>query len=125
MFRNSFTLLLLSIGILLVVAPSSVRGECDCDNPIPDSDRGKVGDFFHKVGCGIKKGAKAVKETVEDGYKYVKNKIAPTPKPDVIDTAIEAVDSITNNMGRDQEFIYDIDVRNGLDGKNTTGFQLL
>lgn len=123
MSRNGLTILLLSVGILLVFTPQNVRGECDCDNPnVEMSERGKVADFLHTVGCGFKKGAKAVKDTVQDGYKYVKNKIAPTtPKPSVIDTAIENVESIAKP--RDQEFIYDIDVRDGF--KNGTGINLL
>lgn len=84
--------------------------------------RGKFADFFHKVGCGIKKGAKAVKETVKDGYDYVKDKISPTtPKPNIIDSAINTFSS----SGRDQEFSYDIDVRNAFNTKNETGFKLL
>lgn len=122
--HNKFSFLLLSVGILLLVAPQNATAtECDCDYPnVEMTERGKVADFFHKVGCGIKKGAKAVKESVKDGYHYVKDKISPTtPKPSIIESAIDAVSS----NGRDQEFIYDIDVRNTFNVKNETGFQLL
>lgn len=122
--HNRFSFLLLSVGILLLVAPQNARAtECDCDYPnLEMTERGKVADFFHKVGCGIKKGAKKVGTAVKDGYDYVKDKISPTtPKPSIVDSAINAVSS----PGRDQEFIYDIDVRNAFNTKNETGFKLL
>lgn len=118
MFRNGFSLtfLLISVCILLVITPHNVNGECDCDNPKPDSEQGKLSGFIHKVGCSIKSGAKAIGHSVQDGYRYVKNKISPTPKPDAIDTTQTSVDSAVGT-GRDQEFIYDIDVRNGFEQK--------
>lgn len=130
MVRNGFslTLLLMSIGILLVITPNRVRGECSCDNPdLETGEHGKVSDFFHKVGCGLKKGAKAVKDTVQDGYKFVKNKLSPTTTTQKPFIANEG-DSSISAVGRDQEFIYDIDVRNGMnavDNINSTGIKLL
>lgn len=71
--------LLVSVGVLLVVAPANVRAECDCDKP-DTGDRSGVSKFFHNVGCGIKSGAKTVAESVKDGYTYVKTKITPGEK---------------------------------------------
>lgn len=115
--HNKFSFLLLSVGILLFVAPQNASAnEYDCDYPnVEMTERGKFADFFYKVGCGIEKGANAVKETVKDGYNYIKGKISPTtPKP-----------SIVSSFGRDQEFIYDIDVRNALNTTNENDFKLL
>lgn len=85
MARNgvSWLFLLVSVGVLLMVAPASVRGDSDCEGENNNGDS-KVADFFHKVGCGLKTGAKQITESVKDGYKYVKGKIQdinsePTP----------------------------------------------
>lgn len=77
MARNgaSFLFLLVSVGVLLMVAPASVRGDSGCEGENNNGESGKVADFFHKVGCGLKTGAKQITESVKDGYKYVKGKI--------------------------------------------------
>lgn len=83
--RNGISLafLLVSVGVLLVVAPVKVESaECNCEGSDFDC-------FWHKVGCGLKTGVKQAKETAEDGYKYVKAKILPksdqetTPNPQI------------------------------------------
>lgn len=68
-----------AVSILLSV---QVKGDCDAVDKITQTvqqDRGAFAEFIHSVGCGIKNGAKAVGDTVKDGYNYVKEKIAPTP----------------------------------------------
>lgn len=68
-----------AVSILLSV---QVQGDCDALDDIKQTikqDRGVFGDFIHSVGCGFKNGAKAVGDTVKDGYNYVKEKFQPTP----------------------------------------------
>lgn len=68
-----------AVSILMSV---QVQGDCDTIDKITQTvqqDRGAFSDFIHSVGCGIKNGAKAVGDTVKDGYNYVKEKISPTP----------------------------------------------
>lgn len=94
--KISLAFLLVSFVVLLVVAPVKVNGECDCDTDNPDAS------FFHKVGCGFKSGAKKVKETVVEGYDYLKDKIKPTEKPATVDENLQ---------------IFDVDVRLDSSGK--------
>lgn len=68
-----------AVSVLLSV---QVQGDCDAVDKITQAvqqDRGAFSDFIHSVGCSIKNGAKAVGDTVKDGYNYVKEKISPTP----------------------------------------------
>lgn len=107
-FRNSFsvTFIALSISALLLITSNGVNGECSCDDDDHMTEHGKLSEFIHKVGCGLKEGAKIVKNTVQDGYKFVKNKV--TSKSKTID------ENVTQNPdGRDPDLIYPIDVRSG------------
>lgn len=87
--RNGVSLafLLVSVGVLLIVAPAVHGDDCNSQNA---GDSGEVSTFFKKIGCGLKSGAKTVSESVQDGYKYVKNKVKDfnsdptTPTPNLI-----------------------------------------
>ena len=93
--RKGFSLafLLVSVGVLLMVATTPVKAdsaestERSCDKN-GGSDLGAIEGFFHKVTCGLKTGAGQVKETVNSGYEFVKNKISSkneqqTPPPEI------------------------------------------
>lgn len=84
--RNGISLafLLVSVVVLLVVAPVKVESaECSCDSDGFDC-------IWHKIGCGLKTGVQQAKETAQDGYKFVKAKVLPkseqpTPQNSQID----------------------------------------
>lgn len=89
--RNGFSLvfLLVSVGVLLVVAPVEVES-ADCKNSDGSAPQEGFSGFFHKVKCGLRSGAEQAADAVEDGYKYVKDKVLPTKKPeDQIDMRID------------------------------------
>lgn len=69
---------------LIVIAISgSVKGACTERGTATDLNKqsetdsiaSSLGNFFMDVGCGIKSGAKSVKDSVETGYKFLKSKI--------------------------------------------------
>lgn len=68
--------------VALSMLSMHVNADCDAVDQLKQSvtkERGPVADWFHDVGCSIKKGAQAVSDSVKDGYNYVKEKIAPEP----------------------------------------------
>lgn len=88
--RISLAFLLVSVGVLLMVAPARAK-ECDCDNA-NENQEGGISGFFHKVGCGIKVGVKQATDAVKDGYDIVKKKINSDDKPDPVDNPTYEVD---------------------------------
>lgn len=93
--RKGFSLafLLVSVGVLLMVATTPAKAdstestERSCDKN-SGSDLGAFDGFLHKVKCGLKTGAGQVKDTVNTGIEFVKNKISSkdaeqqTPPPE-------------------------------------------
>lgn len=93
----SLAFLLVSFGVMLVVTPAQVNAEqeCDCNEQNAkngtDTESGGISDFFHKVKCGLKHGAKQATDAAKDGYRFVKNKIFTdsTEAPNSADPAID------------------------------------
>lgn len=88
--RNGFSLafLLVSVGILLVIAPARTEEstERNCSNN--SSGLSGLDGFLHKVKCVLKNAGEQIDKTVKDGYNYVKKKVTPnngqtTPQPEI------------------------------------------
>lgn len=89
----SLAFLLISFGVLLVISPAQVNAECECDKADAingtETDKSGIAEFFHKVKCGLKHGAKQATDAAKDGYRFVKDKIftdtteGPNPQIDV------------------------------------------
>lgn len=100
--KISLAFLLVSFGVMLIVTPVHVNAECDCDKQ--DAENGTetessgISDFFHKVKCGLKHGAKQATDAAKDGYRFVKTKTvsiftdqdseAPNPADPAIDVRV-------------------------------------
>lgn len=71
----------LLVGLLAFLA-NEVNCGCaertgpDNDENSGNDDESSVSNFFSNIGCSIKSGAKKVKESVEDGYKFIKTKLS-------------------------------------------------
>lgn len=68
-----------AVSILMSVQVKADCGTIDKIKQTVQPERGAFSEFIHSVGCGIQNGAKAVGDSVKDGYNYVKEKISPTP----------------------------------------------
>lgn len=93
MFLNNFTFFLLSVGVFLLLVPSSVRGGCG--------------------GCFLRKRPKAV-----DDFKSVKNKIPSSPNSDIIDSAVDSDVKSGEDFGKISKVIHIDGV--GFNPKNLT-----
>lgn len=64
-------------AVLVVFVTKTVDGGCvnRSDGDDSDEEHSSVSDFFHNVGCSIRSGAKKVKDGVETGYNFIKDKV--------------------------------------------------
>lgn len=95
--RNRISFAFVLVAILLVVVPVKVNGECSCDDPnAPEKDG--ISGFFHKVGCGLKTGAKKVSDVAVTGYKNIKKALSDdgSNKPQYQDVDVRFGDNQEN-----------------------------
>lgn len=64
-------------AVLVAIVTKTVEGGCAnrSDGDDTDQEHSSVSDFFHNVGCSIRSGAKKVKDGVETGYNFIKDKV--------------------------------------------------
>lgn len=75
---------------------NTVNGACNNEhsdtNSTNSSAMEKVSVFFLDIGCSIKSGANRVRDKIESGFNYVKNKITPDENDLSVTETIAAVD---------------------------------
>ncbi|GAB0089323.1 hypothetical protein DMENIID0001_038430 [Sergentomyia squamirostris] len=89
--------MLIVITFSVVVSLSTVKAHYIPDGEHESSEEdysreepSKVSEFFENIKCGISHGAKKIRDGVVSGYDYIKDKISPKSKPEVVIAEVPA-----------------------------------